>query len=127
MIKSYLTNAICPHCGKQLYTQDYASDYPLVCGFCDEDMYFFENAKFTADTPNPYFEVHIPMDIEVFERNIEKIKNLLPDISFLGFDDSNVNQKNRIGICDIGWDNYESLTKMSARIMPKIRSVGRLR
>lgn len=123
MIKSYLTNAICPHCGKQLYTQDYAGEYPLYCKSCDEDMFFMENAKYTAKNPNPYFEVSIPMHIDVFKENKEKIIAMLPNISFLGFDDCN----GKYGVCDIGWDNYEFLIKQSTKIMPKIRNVGRLK
>ena len=127
MIKSYLTNAVCPHCGKFLYTQDYVGRYPLCCKYCEEDMYFIENAMYTAKNDNPYFEVSIPMDIDVFEKNEEKIKTILPNISFLGFDDSNITQKERIGICDIGWDDYEYLISQSERIMPKIRRVAKLK
>lgn len=125
MIKSYMTSAICPHCGRQLYTQDYVGQYPLACKHCDEDMLFIENAKYTAENPNPYFEVSIPMNIDVFDRNEEKIKAMLPGLSFLGFDDSNL--KGGIGICDLGWDDYEMLIGMSEKIMPKIRNVGRLK
>lgn len=125
MVKSYITNAVCTHCGRRLYTQDYVEKYPLVCKHCDEDMLFIENAEYTAENPEPYFEVSIPMDIDVFERNAEKIQTMLPGLSFLGFDDSNL--KGRIGICDLGWDDYEALIGMSEKIMPKIRNVGRLK
>ena len=127
MIKSYLTNAICPRCGGRLMTQDYVSDYPLCCPACEEDFYFIENASYTFDNPNPYFEVSIPMDIDVYTKNIEYIKSILPNISFLGFDDSDVTDDNRTGICDIGWDDYSFLIGLSEKIMPKIRNVGRIK
>lgn len=124
MAKSYLTNAVCPHCGRQLYTQDYVGEYPLCCKYCEEDMLFIENAEYTVENPNPYFEVSIPMDIDVFERNTEKIKTMLPELSFLGFDNNGVS---RTGICNLGWNDYQILTGMSEKIMPKIRNVGRLK
>lgn len=129
MLKSYLTNARCPRCRNKLWTQDYRSGYPLVCKRCDEDMFFVENAYFTKDIPNPYFEVSIPMRKDVYERNKNLIKELLPNISFLGFDDSKatLDLDNPMGICDIGWSDYPYLCRMSEKIMPKIRKIGRLK
>lgn len=115
-IKSFVTNAICPRCGKYLYTQDYTGKYPLCCKYCLEDMLFIENAEYTKDNPNPQFEVHIPMDYFVYKKNKEKFEAILPQAKFscIGFDD-----------LKISFDDYDYLIGLSEKIMPKIRKIGK--
>ena len=118
-ISSYRTNAVCPRCRNQLYTQDYVGQYPLTCRTCDEDFYFIENASYTDSKANPVFEVYIPMKYESLVKNHVAARHILPTARF-SYDHLH-NEAILI------FEDYEYLLNRSERIMPKIRNVGRLK
>lgn len=118
-IISYRTNAVCPRCRKQLYTQDYVGEYPLTCRNCDEDFYFIENARYTADNANPDFKVYIPMKYDSLVKNFDAARHILPTARF-----SYDHRRNETMLI---FCNYNELMTKLKKIMPKIRNVGRLK
>lgn len=121
-IKSYKTNAVCPRCGANLYTQDYISEYPLCCPDCCEDFCFIENAEYTVNNPNPVFEVYIPIKGKLSTSELcyivhLKCREILPDANFV-YDTKN----NEL---QISFNDYMDLIYKSEGICFPIRNIGR--
>lgn len=95
--KVFRTNAVCPKCGKHLYTTD-VYGYSFTCKECDENFYSFE----VKEVDSEILEISIPMTVETYEKNLEKLGDIADvyDCDFLGFDDT-------CDIMDIGWDVYK--------------------
>lgn len=96
--KTFKTNAICPRCGKALYTTDIYG-YDFTCKECNENFYSFEIKKVGSEI----LEISIPMTVEIYEANLIKLQEIAEvyDCNFLGFDDT-------CDTMDIGWDVYKN-------------------
>ena len=119
--KSYKTNAICPRCGTNLYTQDYLSDYPLCCPDCCEDFLFIENALYTNENPNPVFKVFIPMsnvNITDILNFFDKCFEICPKLTGV----TNVKDSKCLMLV---FNNYSDLMEESEKICFPIRNIGR--
>lgn len=116
-IKSYKTNAICPRCGSNLYTQDYVGECPLCCNECDEDMLFIENRLYSVDNPNPVFEVYIPME-NVKHLSFDRCFEICPDTTYF-------EAKKGTNTLKIVFEDYLELINKSEKICLDIRNIGR--
>lgn len=70
-MKTYGTSAVCPKCGKQLYTSD-IDGYSFVCKECDENFYTIEVVNCMADL----WEINIPMLPETFKEKLSCLKEI---------------------------------------------------
>lgn len=94
-MKTYGTSAVCPKCGKQLYTSD-IDGYSFVCKECDENFYTIEVVNCMADL----WEINIPMLQETFKEKLSCLKEISDKYNcyFLGYDPT-------AKLLDIGWEN----------------------
>lgn len=58
---TFLTNMICPRCGKRLYTTD-VYGYGFTCKNCDENLYSFELKAMSTDI----LKIFYPMDLKSY-------------------------------------------------------------
>ena len=119
--KKYRTSAICPRCGKELYTSD-IHGYSFVCEECEENFYTIEVKGCSADfwdeiTEKLYqlWRISIPTTIEDWERKVSQWENISEkyNCDFLGYDDA-------AGFVDIGWKNSFPESKILNQFVKEI-------
>ena len=105
-MKTYITSARCPKCGKELHTSD-VEGYGFVCKECDENFYTIEIKNCSADFQNKttrkgeqLWKISIPITIEDWKKKLSQWKDISEKYScdFLGYDDV-------VSVVDIGWAN----------------------
>lgn len=96
-MRLFRTNAVCPRCGKHLYTTD-VYGYSFTCNYCDENFYSIEVRKVDSET----LIISIPMSAESYKENQRKLENIFKiyDCDFLGFN-------YLCNTMDIGWDLFK--------------------
>lgn len=94
-MKTYGTSAVCPKCGKQLYTSD-IDGYSFVCEECDENFYMIETKENLAD----YWEINFPLTLDDWERNLSQLQEICDkyNCELLRYD-------NIAELMDVGWEN----------------------
>ena len=92
---TFSTNAVCPKCGKLLYTSD-VEGYGFVCKECDENFYTME----VQDDKPDLHEIRIPMSVDDFEYHLIQLREITEkyNCDFLGYDEC-------AELADIGWEN----------------------
>lgn len=107
-MNTYGTSAICPCCGKTLYTSNIPK-YSFVCKDCNKNFYtkevkdtFAEYWDEVTESTKQLWEINIPVAKENQEKMVFEWKELAKKYhcDFLGFDMI----CNRVEI-DIGWEN----------------------
>ena len=107
-MNTYGTSAICPCCGKTLYTSNIPK-YSFVCKKCNKNFYtkevkdtFAEYWDEVTESTKQLWEINIPVAKENQEKMVFEWKELAKKYhcDFLGFDMI----CNRVEI-DIGWEN----------------------
>ena len=112
-MKTYGTSAICPKCGKQLYTSD-IDGYSFVCKECDENFYTMEVINSMADL----WEINIPMLPETFKKKLSCLKEISDkyNCDFLGYDPT-------AKLLDIGWENSFPASSILNQFVKEIEEV----
>lgn len=114
-MKTYVTSARCPKCGKQLYTSD-IDGYSFVCKECDENFYTIEVVNCMAD----FWEINIPMLPETFKKKLSCLKEISDkyNCDFLGYDPT-------AKLLDIGWENSFPVSDVLNEFVKEIGDVVR--
>ena len=81
-MKKYRTSAMCPRCGKELYTSDVLG-YSFVCELCDENFYTIEIKNCSADfwnnitqEANQLWKNYYPCNNKRLERKITEVERI---------------------------------------------------